>query len=85
MRDGPNIAAIAAMVGDPARANMLTALLNGDAFTASELSLEAGVTKRRRHDLGATVVPVEPNLCHQYANLTIQATLLRGDVTVSAS
>jgi DNA-binding transcriptional ArsR family regulator len=46
MKDGPNIAAIAAMVGDPARANMLTALLNGAALTASELALEANVTKQ---------------------------------------
>lgn len=46
MRDGPDIAAIAALAGDPARANMLTALLNGEALTASELALEAGVTKQ---------------------------------------
>jgi DNA-binding transcriptional ArsR family regulator len=46
MKDGPNIAAVAAMVGDPARANMLTALLNGAALTATELALEAGVTKQ---------------------------------------
>lgn len=46
MKEGPDIAAIAAMVGDPARANMLTALLNGAALTASELALEAGVTKQ---------------------------------------
>ena len=46
MKEGPNIAAIGAMVGDPARANMLTALLNGAALTASELALEAGVTKQ---------------------------------------
>ncbi len=46
MKDGPNIAAIAAMVGDPARANMLTALLNGAALTATELALEANVTKQ---------------------------------------
>lgn len=45
MREGPDIAAVAAMVGDPARANMLTAMLNGDALTASELALEAGVTR----------------------------------------
>jgi len=35
---------IAALVGDPARANMLTALLSGKALTASELAQEAGVT-----------------------------------------
>src|SRR5215813_5068393 len=43
MKDGPNIAAIAALVGDPARANMLTALMHGQALTATELAQEAGV------------------------------------------
>ncbi|MEZ6024398.1 MAG: helix-turn-helix domain-containing protein [Hyphomonadaceae bacterium] len=46
MRDGPNIAKIAALVGDAGRAEMLTALLNGAALTASELAEEAGVTKQ---------------------------------------
>jgi DNA-binding transcriptional ArsR family regulator len=44
MRDGPDISRIASLVGDPARANMLTALMDGGALTASELALEAGVT-----------------------------------------
>lgn len=44
MKDGPNIATIAALVGDPARANMLTALMSGKALTASELAQEAGIT-----------------------------------------
>ena len=44
MKDGPDIARIASLVGDPARANMLTALMGGAALTASELALEAGVT-----------------------------------------
>ncbi|PSJ60191.1 ArsR/SmtB family transcription factor [Pseudaminobacter soli (ex Li et al. 2025)] len=44
MRNGPDIARIANLVGDPARANMLTALMDGGALTASELALEAGVT-----------------------------------------
>jgi len=43
MKDGPNIAAIAALLGDPARANMLTALMHGQALTATELAQEAGV------------------------------------------
>ncbi|MGE0279971.1 MAG: ArsR/SmtB family transcription factor [Rhizobiaceae bacterium] len=43
MKEGPDIAGIASLVGDPARANMLTALLGGSALTASELALEAGV------------------------------------------
>lgn len=43
MREGPDIARIASLVGDPARANMLSALMNGGALTASELALEASV------------------------------------------
>ena len=35
---------VASLVGDPGRANMLTALLSGRALTASELAQEAGVT-----------------------------------------
>jgi DNA-binding transcriptional ArsR family regulator len=46
MKHGPGIARIAALIGDPARANMLTALTGGAALTASELTLEAGVTKQ---------------------------------------
>ncbi|TKT69126.1 helix-turn-helix transcriptional regulator [Aquamicrobium sp. LC103] len=44
MKDGPDISRIATLVGDPARANMLAALMDGGALTASELALEAGVT-----------------------------------------
>lgn len=74
MREGPNIAAIAAMVGDPARANMLTALLNGDALTATELALEAGVTKQTASShLGkleaAGLVAVEAQGRHRYYRL----------------
>ena len=44
MKEGPSIAPVAALAGDPARANMLSALLAGKALTASELANEAGVT-----------------------------------------
>jgi DNA-binding transcriptional ArsR family regulator len=44
MKVGPDIATVAALLGDPARANMLTALLSGQALTAGELAREAGVT-----------------------------------------
>ncbi|MEL7285809.1 MAG: winged helix-turn-helix domain-containing protein [Pseudomonadota bacterium] len=44
MREGPDIAHIAALIGDPARANMLTVLMSGKALTVSELAEEAGVT-----------------------------------------
>ena len=43
-KDGPSIAQIAALAGDPARANMLSALMSGKALTASELANEAGIT-----------------------------------------
>ena len=46
MKAGPDIAMIASLVGDPARANMLTALMTGRALTASELAHEAGVTRQ---------------------------------------
>ena len=44
MMTGANIAEIAALVGDPGRANMLAALLDGRALTATELAHVAGVT-----------------------------------------
>lgn len=44
MKVGPDIALLGSLVGDPARANMLTALMSGKALTASELAAEAGVT-----------------------------------------
>jgi DNA-binding transcriptional ArsR family regulator len=46
MRDGPNIARVAALIGEPARAEILTALLAGRALTAGELARVAGVTKQ---------------------------------------
>jgi len=44
MKEGPDIARIAALIGDPARANMLVALMSGKALTATELAAEAGIT-----------------------------------------
>jgi len=44
MKAGPDIAMVASLVGDPARANMLTALMTGRALTASELAHQAGIT-----------------------------------------
>jgi len=43
VRDGPDPSEPAALIGDPARAAILTALLDGRAWTASELALQAGV------------------------------------------
>lgn len=74
MKGGPNIAAIAAMIGDPARANMLTALLNGAALTASELALEANVTKQTASShlaklVDGGLVAVEAQGRHRYYRL----------------
>ena len=44
MPNAPQIAEVAALVGDPARANILVALLTGRALTATELAHAAGVT-----------------------------------------
>lgn len=44
MKEGPDISRISALIGDPARANMLSALMAGKALTAGELAYEAGVT-----------------------------------------
>jgi DNA-binding transcriptional ArsR family regulator len=44
MREGPDISIIAALIGNPACANMLMALLAGPALTATELAQEACLT-----------------------------------------
>ena len=44
MKEGPDISIVAALIGNPACANMLTALLLGPALTATELAQEAGLS-----------------------------------------
>ena len=44
MKDGPDIARVASLIGDPARANILSALMDGRALTAGELASAAGVS-----------------------------------------
>lgn len=44
MQNDPDIASVAALIGEPARARMLTALMSGKALTATELAHEAGIT-----------------------------------------
>jgi len=46
MKEGPDISRIASLIGDPARSNILLALMDGRALTAGELSVFAGVTKQ---------------------------------------
>ena len=75
MKDGPNIAAIAALLGDPARANMLTALMHGQALTATELAQEAGVALSTASGHlakldGAGLVAIEKQGRHRYFRLS---------------
>jgi len=44
MASTPSIATIGALIGNPARANVLVALLDGRALTATELAFAAGVS-----------------------------------------
>ena len=44
MKDGPDISITAALIGDPARANMVMALMSGHSLTMGDLAAEAGVT-----------------------------------------
>ena len=44
MKEGPDISIVAALIGNPACANMLTALMAGPALTATELAQEAGLS-----------------------------------------
>src|ERR1700747_631878 len=75
MKTGPDIAMVASLVGDPARANMLSALMSGRALTASELAQEAGVTPQTasshlaKLEAGGLVEP-EKQGRHRYYRLT---------------
>ena len=74
MKDGPNIVGIAALIGDRARADMLTALIGGEALTATELGAVAGVTKQTVSAhlaklVDARLVAVERQGRHRYFRL----------------
>jgi len=74
MKDGPNIARIASLLGDPARADALTALLADRALTATELSAVAGVTKQTMSAhlsklLDARLLVVDQQGRHRYFRL----------------
>ena len=75
MKAGPDITIIASLVGDPARANMLTALMSGRALTASELAQEAGITPQTasshlaKLEAGGLIEP-EKQGRHRYYRLT---------------
>lgn len=50
MRQGPDISRIAALIGDPTRANILSVLLGGQALTARELAEAARVSAATASD-----------------------------------
>lgn len=91
MRDGPDIASLAALIGDPARANMMAALMTGMALTAGELAHEAQVTPQtasahlaRLREAGLIVMEVQGR--HRYFRLAGQevASALEGLMELAA-
>lgn len=71
MVDGPNFTKIAAAIGDPVRAEMLTALMSGRALTATELATHAGITKQTgsthlRRLLDARLIAMHAQGRHRY-------------------
>jgi DNA-binding transcriptional ArsR family regulator len=74
MKDGPNIARIAALLGEPGRADALTALMADRALTATELAGIAGVTKQTMSAhlaklLDAGLIAVDAQGRHRYFRL----------------
>jgi DNA-binding transcriptional ArsR family regulator len=74
MKDGPSIVNIAALIGEHARAEMLTAMLAGQALTATELAQVASITKQTASVhlsklVQARLVAVESQGRHRYFRL----------------
>ena len=74
MPNTPDLAAIAGVIGDRARANILVALMGGRALTATELARHASVTKQTASShlaklLDARLVAVERAGRHRYHRL----------------
>lgn len=74
MVDTPDIASLSALIGDPARSRLLTALVDGRALTATELANTIGVTKQTTSAhlaklLHAHLIAVENQGRHRYFRL----------------
>jgi DNA-binding transcriptional ArsR family regulator len=74
MQDSPNIARAAALIGDPARALMLQALMSGRALTASERAETAGVSKATASShlaqlQAGALITARPEGRHKYLSL----------------
>ncbi|WP_137935910.1 helix-turn-helix domain-containing protein [Chitinivorax sp. B] len=77
MKDGPHIARIAALIGDHARADVLTALMADRALTATELAALTNVTKQTISGhlaklLDAGLIVVDQQGRHRYFRLANQ-------------
>lgn len=71
MASSNTIASVAALIGDPARANILSALMGGRALTAGELARHAGVTAQTASGhlarlTDAELIAVEKQGRHRY-------------------
>jgi DNA-binding transcriptional ArsR family regulator len=74
MIEGPYIAEAAALIGDPSRATMLSALMDGRALTATELAYSSGITPQTASGhlsrlTDAKLVEVEKQGRHRYYRL----------------
>lgn len=74
MIEGPYIAEAAALIGDPSRATMLSALMDGRALTATELAYSSGITPQTASGhlsklMQARLVEVEKQGRHRYYRL----------------
>lgn len=70
----PDISTIGALIGDPARANMLSVLMDGRALTATELAYYAGITPQTASShlaklTAAKMIRVESQGRHRYFRL----------------
>ena len=90
MSDGSSMVAAAALIGEHARAKMLTALMGGRALTATELADAAGITKQTgsthlRRLLDAHFVAMEAHGRHRYFRIADEevAQLLEGLMSFS--
>jgi DNA-binding transcriptional ArsR family regulator len=78
MNEGPDISIIAALIGNPASANMLMALMAGPALTSTELAHEAGLSLATTSGYlarleAARLVVRERQGRHRYFRLTDEA------------
>lgn len=74
MIEGPYIAEAAALIGDPSRATMLSALMDGRALTATELAFASGITPQTASGhlaklSDAKLISVEKQGRHRYYRL----------------